>query len=212
MSRESKHIVLAGDSIFDNDMYVMGEPGVIQQMRQSIPNSWSAFKVAVDGACISGVERQMLALPMHATDLIVSAGGNDALGYVFLLDVIRSPEQIAPLLEEPIARFAAQYGAMLDMLAQAPVRLAVCTIYAAVPFDDPKWRRFAPAAVSIFNNAIIEQAAQRSVPVIRLDEVCTEVDDFSKVSPIEPSAKGGQKIVDAIIAFLNRSGPGEPCG
>jgi hypothetical protein len=100
---------------------------------------------------------------------------------------------------------------MLDRLAQAPVRLAVCTIYAAVPFDDPKWRRFAPAAVSIFNNAIIEQADQRSVPVIRLDEVCTEVDDFSKVSPIEPSAKGGQKIVDAIIAFLNRSGPGEPC-
>jgi hypothetical protein len=208
MSTASKHLVLAGDSIFDNDAYVMGDPGVIQQMRQSIPSGWSADKVAVDGACISGVARQMQDLPTHATDLIVSVGGNDALGYVYLLDAIRSPEQLAPLLEEPIGRFAAQYGAMLDMLARAPVRLAVCTIYAAVPFDDPKWRRFAPTAVSIFNNAIVEQATRRSVPVIRLDEVCTDVDDFSEVSPIEPSAKGGQKIVDAIISFLSRPSSG----
>jgi hypothetical protein len=142
MSTTSKHLVLAGDSIFDNDAYVMGDPGVIQQMRQSIPSGWSAEKVAVDGACIFGVAQQVQDLPTHTTDLIVSVGGNDALGYVYVLDAIRSSEQLAPLLEEPIARFAAQYGAMLDMLARAPVRLAVCTIYAAVPFEDPKWRRF----------------------------------------------------------------------
>lgn len=37
-----KHICLMGDSIFDNDGYVPGEPGVIEQLRRAIPKTWSA--------------------------------------------------------------------------------------------------------------------------------------------------------------------------
>ncbi len=54
-----KHIVLAGDSIFDNDGYVIGEAGVIEQMRMSLPSEWSTSKVAVDGDCFRHVSDQI---------------------------------------------------------------------------------------------------------------------------------------------------------
>ena len=43
------HIVLLGDSIFDNARYTLGEPDVISQGRQLLPASWRATLLAVDG-------------------------------------------------------------------------------------------------------------------------------------------------------------------
>jgi hypothetical protein len=197
-----KHIVLAGDSIFDNDIYVMGEPGVLEQMRRSLPPAWSADRVAVDGHCIRDVAGQLSRLPRGATDLIVSVGGNDALKHAHLLDVARSLEQIESLARGPVISFAAEYSALLDRLQALGLRCAVCTIYTAIPFSQPAWRLLAPVAIGFFNAAIMGQADRRGMPVLRLDQVCNEPDDFAAVSPIEPSAKGGQKIVDHILAFL----------
>ena len=74
----SRRLVLAGDSIFDNDGYVYGAAGVIEQLRKTLPAHCSATKIAVDGDCIRHVDRQLSGLPTNATDLIVSVGGNDA--------------------------------------------------------------------------------------------------------------------------------------
>jgi hypothetical protein len=43
------HIVLLGDSIFDNGRYTMGGPDVISQVRQLLPVGWQASLLAVDG-------------------------------------------------------------------------------------------------------------------------------------------------------------------
>ena len=44
------HIVLLGDSIFDNGAYVQpGEPAVVEQLRAILPNSWKATLLAEDG-------------------------------------------------------------------------------------------------------------------------------------------------------------------
>jgi len=200
---ESKHIVLAGDSIFDNDGYVLGEPGVIEQMRKSLPlPSWSAFKIAVDGDCISHVAQQIANLPTNATDLIVSVGGNDARQHSGLLQKVSSPADLPKLLEGPLAAFRAEYNSMLGKLLQIDVRTHLCTIYTAVPFEDPAWRQYAPFAINAFNKIILDEANAHSIPVFRLEEVCTEEDDFAVISPIEPSSKGGQKIVDHILKSL----------
>lgn len=201
----SRHIVLAGDSIFDNDAYVMGERGVIEQMRAALPRDWSAFKVAVDGDCIRDVGKQVAELPTHATDLIVSVGGNDALQHSHLLDRARSIEDLQTAMIGPLAAFAAEYGDMLDALAALPVRLHVCTIYTAIPFEESLWRAHAPIAIGAFNAVIMGEAARRGIEVLRLDFVCTEARDFSAVSPIEPSAKGGEKIVALILDTLQRA-------
>ena len=81
------HIVLLGDSVFDNAAYVRpGEPDVVRQLRARLPAGAKATLAAVDGATAADVRRQLERLPADATHLIVSAGGNDALGNIGVLD------------------------------------------------------------------------------------------------------------------------------
>src|SRR5688572_7849286 len=44
------HIVLLGDSVFDNAAYVAGSPDVVRQLREIVPPGWRATLQARDGA------------------------------------------------------------------------------------------------------------------------------------------------------------------
>ncbi len=79
------HVVLLGDSVFDNGAYVGGGPDVVAQLRERLPRGSEATLLAVDGSVASGVERQLARLPEGATHLVVSTVGNDALGHVEIL-------------------------------------------------------------------------------------------------------------------------------
>ena len=72
-------VILLGDSIFDNAAYVAGGPAVVQQLQAGLPVGWEAILRAVDGAVTTDVPRQLQGLP-HQSTLMVSVGGNDALG------------------------------------------------------------------------------------------------------------------------------------
>src|SRR5471030_2816784 len=74
------HVVLLGDSIFDNARYVPGRSPVIEQVRRSLPAGWQATLLAVDGHIAGDVQEQMTRMPVDASHLFISAGGNDALG------------------------------------------------------------------------------------------------------------------------------------
>src|SRR5437763_7003051 len=74
------HVVLLGDSIFDNAAYVPGRPPVVEQLRRALPAGWRATLLAVDGHTTADVAGQLARLPADATHLVVSVGGNDALG------------------------------------------------------------------------------------------------------------------------------------
>ena len=73
------HVVLLGDSVFDNKAYVAGGPDVVTQLRARLPAGWRASLAAVDGAVTADVARQLGRVPHGATHLVVSVGGNDAL-------------------------------------------------------------------------------------------------------------------------------------
>ena len=83
-----KHLVLLGDSIFDNAAYVAGGPAVIDQVGGKLPAGWRATLLAVDGSMAGDVSAQIKRLPGDATHLALSVGGNDALG---VLEQIHSP-------------------------------------------------------------------------------------------------------------------------
>jgi len=204
MTSKDKNIALAGDSIFDNDGYVPNGPGVIEQLRTSMPKDWSAVKIAVDGDCIRHVYSRVENFPSYITDLVLSIGGNDALGYSSILNGAKSLNDIPSLVATPAAEFRANYQTLLDHLLSLKTKLHVCTIYTAVPFENLLWRQFVPPALNIFNAIIKEEAISRNIGVIEIDKICTEEEDYSKISPIEPSAIGGQKIVNAIIDHLKR--------
>jgi len=70
------HIVLLGDSIFDNKVYVgINGKDVIAHLRNSLPDDWQATLKAVDGSIIENVSEQLLDLPAVATHFVISVGG-----------------------------------------------------------------------------------------------------------------------------------------
>lgn len=202
----ARHIVLAGDSILDNDVYVEAdEPSVIQQLQEALPQPWVATKIAVDGDCMRDVYAQLQHLPQDATDLILSVGGNDMLGFAHLLDRAYTPKDLPDVLRQPASDFTVSYAALLDTLQAMPLRVAICTVYTAIPFEEPDFRQYGAAAISMFNQVMVAEAEKRGIAIIRLEEVCTDPADFSVFSPIEPSAIGGRKIVDAITNYLSNT-------
>ena len=124
------HVVLLGDSVFDNAAYVPGGPDVIRQVRERLPADWQATLRAVDGATTAGVTGQVQRLPPDATHLVVSVGGNDALGHIGVLED-RAPSIAHALnsLANIGDRFAQNYRAMLDAVLARGLTTALCTIY-----------------------------------------------------------------------------------
>ena len=73
-----RHVVLLGDSVFDNGANVGGGPAVLHQLQSIVPADWQCTLSAVDGALTTDVKVQLRRIPSDATHLVVSAGGNDA--------------------------------------------------------------------------------------------------------------------------------------
>ena len=197
------HVVLLGDSIFDNAAYVRGGPDVAAHLAGMLPPGWRATLLAVDGAVIDGVAAQLARVPADATHLVLSAGGNDALGHAGLLDrPARSSAEVLGWLADAAAGFEGRYRRLLRALAAHAARPTVCTIYngnLGPPSD-----RLAAVALAVFNDAILRVAAEHRMPVIELRHVCTEPADYA--NPIEPSVRGGAKIARAIARAVGVDG------
>jgi lysophospholipase L1-like esterase len=191
------HVVLLGDSIFDNGAYVhRGEPDVIKQVQAKLPAGWKATLGAVDGAVTAGVLSQLSRVPSDASHLVVSVGGNDALRSSGILrEGARSVAEVIGRFAAVQDEFARNYHAMLDRILDQRLPTAICTIYDA-RFPDPQEQRLVVTALSIFNDVITREAFARRLPLIDLRLICDEPDDYA--NPIEPSAKGGDKIAGVI--------------
>jgi hypothetical protein len=197
------HIVLLGDSVFDNGVYVKpGEPDVVRQLRERLPTDWRATLAAVDGAVTGSVLGQLGRLPPDATHLMVSVGGNDALRQQDIIDLrVASVAEALLRLAEVRVEFARDYRAMLDAVLGRGLPTAVCTIYDP-RFPDPVRQRVAVAALAAFNDIIIREAFGRGLPLVDLRLVCS--DDADYANPIEPSARGGAKIASTITEVVLR--------
>jgi len=193
------HIVLVGDSIFDNAAYVE-EGAAVKLLLASVVKDVKVTLLAVDGHVTTDVPAQLSAFPDDATHVFVSCGGNDALRIVGVLEkpvasVGRALEVLTDIKEE----FRQKYKYMLKAVSEKHNNIVVCTIYNKVPTIPEK----ALSALALLNEVILEEAAVRKLPVIDLRVICNEVGDYSTVSPIEPSEQGGEKIVRVINTVLN---------
>ena len=195
-----QHVVLLGDSIFDNGAYVGGGPDVVDQLRGLLPVGWLATLLGVDGALIGDVAAQLDGIPSGATHLVLSAGGNDALGQIDLLQrPATSVAEALDLLAGRAARFEEAYRWLIQQLRGRALPLTVCTIYNG-NFPDALMARLARTALSVFNDVILRVAFEHELSVIDLRLVCSEASDYA--NPIEPSVMGGAKIAAAITRAL----------
>lgn len=190
------HIVLLGDSVFDNAAYVEQGQDVLQTLRDRLEPGWHATLLARDGAVLADVRRQVDRIPPEGTHLIISAGGNDALGEVAVFgEAVATIGEALASLAGIRKQFRQGYRYMLDSVLPLGLPTTICTIY-DVRFPDPNLREIANTALTLLNDEITREAALRNIPVIDLRVLLDQDSDFANA--IEPSASGGEKIAKVI--------------
>ena len=190
------HLVLLGDSIFDNAAYTRGEPDVTTHLRRLLPSPWKVTLLAVDGATTHRIPQQVSYIPEDASHLALAVGGNDALANFDLLSTrVSSTAEALDLFRTRVDAFARAYHAALAAVVAARRPTAVCTIYnGALP--DPAEADRARMALAMFNDVIIRAALEQSCHLLELRHVCRELSDYA--NPIEPSGQGGGKIARSL--------------
>ena len=171
------HIILLGDSIFDNLSYVQPEPDVLAQLQELLPAGWKASLRAVDGAVTNHVTRQLADLPADTTHLVTMSS------------------QVFVLLAGVVGGFEPTYRRVVEACLETGLPLVVCTIYNG-NFVDQEFQTMAPIAVAIFNDVILRVSREKGLQAIDLRLVCALEEDYA--NEIEPSAIGGRKIAAAI--------------
>ncbi len=189
------HIVLLGDSIFDNAAYTRGAPDVATHLQGLLPSGWRATSLAVDGSTTADLTPQLRRLPADATHLAIAIGGNDALHNSDLLSLrVTSSAQALEVFAERVAEFDHAYRTAIRAAVALGHPTAVCTVYNGAL--EPDRAGIARVALALFNDVILRTAIDLHLDALELRSLCTEPDDYA--NPIEPSGKGGLKIARAI--------------
>jgi hypothetical protein len=197
MTQTAAHIVLLGDSIFDNGAYTQGEPDVVTHLRTLLPAGARATLLAKDGATTGSMDAQTARIPGDATHLVISIGGNDALGHLDLLDTpVTSTADALDAFDERITAFEMGYRLAVEPVFARGLQPTLCTIYNGA-FEDRRLARRARVALMMFNDVILRVACEHQGSVIDLRLVCADPADYANA--IEPSGPGGLNIAKAIL-------------
>jgi hypothetical protein len=193
------HVVLLGDSIFDNGSYTRGEPDVVTHLTSLLPASWRATLRAVDGATTSDLAAQLRRVPADSSHLVVAIGGNDALQNADVLSMrVTSSAEALRLFAERVERFEQSYQHAIRTVLDTGLKTCVCTVYNGAL--EPERATAARLGLALFNDAILRTAIELRLDVIELRSVCTAPEDYA--NPIEPSGRGGRNIALAIASAL----------
>jgi GDSL-like Lipase/Acylhydrolase family len=201
-----QHVVLLGDSIFDNGAYTGGKPDVHAQLLRVLPQGWTATLLARDGATTAGLAAQLAKMPATASHLVLSIGGNDALQRQSVLQArAGSVSEGLHILGDAVGQFEAAYRKAVEACLAHRLPLVICTIYNG-NFTDPNYRKILRSAVALFDDVIIRTALDHKLQVIDLRAVCAKPEDYA--NQIEPSSTGAAKIARAITAVVTGAAQG----
>ena len=192
----ARHVVLCGDSIFDNAAYIDGGPDVAAQLREMLGPEDAVTLRAVDGSISSQLVPQLADIPSDATHLIVSTGGNDILHHAALLEQkVGSIAAAMAILGTAVAEFASEHRLAVEAASQCTIPVAICTIY------DANMGPLITTALSLFNDAISCNIHRQNVDLVDLRLICEETGDYA--NPIEPPVQGGAKIAECLARYVN---------
>jgi hypothetical protein len=194
------HIVLLGDSIFDNGPYVAPGGTTLDELKSRLADGWNATLLAVDGSLTSGVLGQVRKIPKSASHLVISSGGNDALGQEHILyGRFSSTREAFFNLGTAVLQFEQDYRALLRAAVKTGLPTIVCTIYNG-NFPDPQERVVTSTALMPFNDVIIRAAWAADLPILDLRVVCDRPEHYA--NPIEPSTEGSARIAEEILRMI----------
>jgi lysophospholipase L1-like esterase len=208
--KEEKLVILLGDSIIDNGEYVQsGELDVARQLAMLLPHH-TIVKRAVDGATSTDVLASQTAEVERAEHIILSAGGNDALEHIDLLEGAMNTRAKDVLVRLWSIRegFRRTYAALLDRLAFTRRPVLVLTVYNPYFHGhgfDAAYQQAAESAVSVIDDVIQQEGRRRSFDILELRTLFHDRADYA--NPIEPSAIGGAKLAKCISNWVKIGQP-----
>ena len=132
------HVSLLGDSTVDNKAYTGVEPALTECIQHLVGHDEQVTLCARDGALAAAMKDQLAAMPDKTTHIVISVGGNDALGQVSLLkekvtDVAAATHVLLKIsrefeckLEKEIRRVVDEYGVSSEGVRRS---IVVCSVY-----------------------------------------------------------------------------------
>ena len=218
--KKNIHLLMLGDSVFDNGTYVPGEPDVKAQVSErlnllTLPTELT-FK-ALDGAVMMDVlNHQIQNIPDDTTHIALSIGGNDLLGLIQYLGQKQGDtfQHNLVFLSQLKQKFSEEFQKVIQEIDSLKIPFTVCSIYYAGSIVEEGSKRVelgndlgfsgTDVVVDAFDAAITEVAEKA--------EYCRELIDLRWLfdhsecyaNPIEPSCIGGEKIADRLIEFIQK--------
>lgn len=180
------YLILMGDSIFKNDVYVNDGNSVGENL-QSVHGN--VIVLAEDNAIIDDIEKQTSLIPNNAkkqnTKIVVSVGGNDLLNKYNFNDV-NNLSHVDTIFN--------QYTSSINNLKNKyDCEIILCNIY--YPRSESVVRYY--DIIDLWNSKIKNYAKVNNLKVIKLDENVDKEEYFT--NEIEPSGKGSKIISDVIL-------------
>ena len=180
------YLILMGDSIFKNDVYV-NEGNSVGENLQSVHGN--VIVLAEDNAIIDDIEKQTSLIPNNAkkqnTKIVVSVGGNDLLNKYNFNDV-NNLSHVDTIFN--------QYTSSINNLKNKyDCEIILCNIY--YPRSESVVRYY--DIIDLWNSKIKNYAKVTNLKVIKLDENVDKEEYFT--NEIEPSGKGSKIISDVIL-------------
>lgn len=200
-------MVLIGDSTIDNASYVRFSRGlsVFEHLKNELSTT-TITMLAKDGAVIHSVHHQQLyQVPPDASHLVISVGGNNALGAQSIIHNNSSStrnnfEQAIRQLQRHVLSFETVYASMMEQVCKMNKKVILCTVYNP-KFEDETLQMISSMGIVLFNDVIVREALKYGYPIVDLRSTFTESSDYANA--IEPSSQGGQKFARAIKKALS---------
>ena len=181
-------IVLIGDSILNNSAYVSANQSVPDLLSKKLIGN-TVYNFAKDGAtindCYTQLEKISTELNNSSTSIIVSCGGNNILSSRSL-----KPTDMNNLFK--------QYSELLKSIKTrvSNASLYVLNLYTPTNSHYVSYHR----AIDQWNQLLEDNKSSLQYKIINISSLLVTDEDFTY--NIEPSEKGGKKIVESILHIL----------
>jgi len=191
-SNNTKNIVLIGDSILNNSVYVFEKQSVPELITIGLikdkPNK-TLYNFAKDGSIISDCHNQLIkmnkGLNTKETTIFVSVGGNNILNSILTVN-----SNVVAFINNLFAEY-------LQLISAIKTECPSATIV-ALNLYYPSNKSF-HTLIKQWNQLMSDNSSKSGYKLIKLDEIIVSDEDI--VYDVEPSFIGGQKIADAILRY-----------
>lgn len=192
------NLVLLGDSVFGNTTGLGEGQTVVEQMNAMLPEKWSAQSLAEDMARIADVHAQVdQPFPENTRYIFLSVGGRNVIDLEPLIfEKYSSASDLLVRLYELRDTFQDHYASILDLVLEKKLKTAVTTMYTRRG-RNRTMTKILSVVFNIFNDAIIQCALRRGVPVIDMKSALNDYHDY--VDTLRPSAQGARKIAKTLL-------------